>query len=94
MAQRHTQERRYREALEFYGHALEVQSLNLTDKHPKIRKICYAIGDIYCELDKLPNAMEKYNVAENKSLDVDEDDVLQQETTSLGESMEILMSRI
>ncbi|CAF2711151.1 unnamed protein product [Rotaria sp. Silwood2] len=94
MAQRHTQERRYREALEFYGHALEVQSLNLTDKHPKIRKICYAIGDIYCELDKLPNAMEKYNVAENKSLDVDEDDVLQQETTSLGESMEILMARI
>ncbi|CAF4996231.1 unnamed protein product, partial [Rotaria sp. Silwood1] len=94
MAERHTQERRYREALDFYEHALEVQSLNLTDKHQKIRKICYAIGDIYCELDKLPNAMEKYNVAENKSLDVDEDDVLQQETTSLEESMEILMARI
>lgn len=85
MAERHTNERRFREALAFYEHALEVQSLNLTDKHPKIRKICYAIGDIYCELDKLSNATEKYNVAENKSSDADVDDVLQEETTSSEE---------
>lgn len=96
IAKRHIQQQppRYREALDSYEHALEIQSLNLTDNHPKIRKICYAIGDIYCKLDKLPNAMEKYDVAENKNLNVDEDDVFQQDKINSEESMDILMARI
>ncbi|CAF0933020.1 unnamed protein product [Didymodactylos carnosus] len=61
---------------------------------PGNTKDLYAIGDIYYELDKLSNAMEKYIVAENKNSDADEDDILEEETISLEESMDILKARI
>jgi tetratricopeptide (TPR) repeat protein len=96
IAKRHLNEQppRYREALDFYEHALEIQSLNLTDNHPKIKKICYAMGNIYCKLDKLSNAMEKYDVAESKSSNIVEDDILQEDKINSEESMEILKARI
>jgi len=95
IAERHSQESHYHEALYFYEQALEVQCLNLTNNHPKIKKICYAIGDIYCKIDKLSNAMEKYDVAENKNSSTDDDDdVIQQDKLNSEESIEILMARI
>jgi tetratricopeptide (TPR) repeat protein len=94
IAERHSQEFHYREALYFYEQALEVQCLNLTNNHPKIKKICYAIGDIYCKIDKLSNAMEKYDVAEDKNSSTDDDDVLQQDKLNSEESIEIFMARI
>lgn len=94
IAERLIQLLRYREALDFYEHALEVQSLNLTDNHPKIRKICYAMGDIYCKLDKLANATEKYDVAESKSLESDNDIVFRDGKMNSKESIDIYMARI
>ncbi|UJR12748.1 hypothetical protein I4U23_016922 [Adineta vaga] len=94
IAERLFQLSRYRQALDFYEHALEVQSLNLADNHPKIRKLCYAIGDIYCKLDKLSIAIEKYDVAENKGLKSDGDIALRQEKNNSKESMDIFMARL
>ncbi|CAF4725439.1 unnamed protein product [Rotaria sp. Silwood1] len=92
--QRHIDQYQYREALDFYKHALEVQTLNLTSDHPGIKKICYAIGDIYCKLDKLSNAMEKYDVAENNSSNEDSENVAQQEKMNSEDSIEIFIARI
>ena len=90
IAERLIQQCRYREALHFYEHALEIQSLNLTYNHPKIKKIGYAIGDTYCKLDKIENAKEKYNAAEN----IDDADVLPQDNINSEEPIEIFMARI
>lgn len=94
IAQRHISQSRYHQALDFYEQALEVHALNFTDHHPKTRTICYAIGDIYCKLDKISNAMEKYDVAENKNVDEDEDNSFQGEKIKPGELMDILLCRI
>ncbi|CAF1629250.1 unnamed protein product, partial [Adineta ricciae] len=94
IAERLIQLSQYRQALDFYEHALEIQNLNLADNHPKIRKICYAIGDIYCKLDKLSIAIEKYDVAESKSLECNDDIALRQEKINSKESMDIFMARV
>lgn len=94
IARHHVSQSRYHQALDFYEHALEVQALNFTDHHPKIRTICYAIGDIYCKLDKISNAMEKYDVAENRNVDEDEEFMFQEEPINIEESMNILLCRI
>ncbi|CAF3778658.1 unnamed protein product [Adineta steineri] len=94
MAERYSLQSRYHEALYFYERALEVQSLNLAINHPQNRRIWYAMGDIYCKLDKLSNAKEKYDVAENKNSNTDEDDILPHEKIKCEESMEILIAQI
>lgn len=94
IAERLIQLSRYREALDFYEHALEVHSLNLADNHPKIRKVCYAMGDIYCKLDKLSMAIEKYDVAESKGSESDSDIGVRQEKINSKESMDICMARL
>ncbi|CAF4071804.1 unnamed protein product [Adineta steineri] len=94
LAERYIQQSRYHEALYFYERALEVQSLNLTFDHSQNRKMYYAMGDIYCKLDKLSNAKEKYDVAENTNSNTDEDDVLTQDKINAEESMDILMAQI
>ncbi|CAF1343170.1 unnamed protein product [Adineta steineri] len=94
LAGRYIQQSRYHEALYFYERALEVQNLNLTFDHSQNRKMYYAMGDIYCKLDKLSNAKEKYDVAENINSNTDEDDVLTQDKINAEESMDILMAQI
>ncbi|CAF3539810.1 unnamed protein product [Adineta steineri] len=94
MAECNIQQSRYHEALRFYERALEVQSLNLAINHPQNRRIWYAMGDIYCKLDKLSNARQTYDVGENKNSDIDEDDILPHEQIKYEESMEILIAQI
>ncbi|CAF1307133.1 unnamed protein product [Adineta ricciae] len=94
LADRYCQQSRYHEALYFYERALEVQSLNLTVDHPQNRKIFYAMGNVYCKIDKLSNAKEKYDIAENMNSNKDEDDVLIQDKINAEESMDILMAQI
>ncbi|CAF4091354.1 unnamed protein product [Rotaria magnacalcarata] len=94
IAQRHIDQSQYHRALDFYEDALAVQNLNFTSNHPSIRKTCYAVGNIYCKLDKLSNAMEKYEVAENASSHEYEDNVLQQEKITSEDAMDIVTARI
>ncbi len=83
----------YREALMSYERALEVYNLNLSKNNLEVKKIYYAMGDIMCDMDKLSNAMEKYDVAENNASEIDEDDTQSPEEEDSEESVEIWMAR-
>jgi tetratricopeptide (TPR) repeat protein len=83
----------YREALASYERALEVYNLNFSNNNLEVRKIYYAVGDIMCDMDKLLDAMEKYDVAENNYSDLDDDDTQPPEGEESEESVEIWMAR-
>jgi tetratricopeptide (TPR) repeat protein len=59
----------------------------------EVRKIYYAMGDIMCDMDKLLNAMEKYDVAEKNYSEMDDDDTDSPEREDSEEPVEIWMAR-
>jgi tetratricopeptide (TPR) repeat protein len=89
----HIRQSHYREALVSYERALEVYSLNLSNNNLEVRKIYYAMGNIMCDMDKLPNAIEKYDVAEDNNSDADESDTRSPEEEDSEDSVEIWMAR-
>jgi tetratricopeptide (TPR) repeat protein len=89
----HIRQANYRDALVWYERALEVYNLNLSNNNLEVRKIYYAMGDIMCDMDKLSNAMGKYDVAEDNYSELDENDTQSPEGEDSEDSVEILMAR-
>lgn len=83
----------YREALRAYERALEVYNLNLSNNNLEMKKIYYAMGNIMCDMDELPNAMEKYEAAEANYSDEDENNKQILEEEESEESVEMWMAR-
>ena len=83
----------YREALMSYERALEVCNLNFSKNNLEVKRIYYAMGDIMCDMDKLSDAMEKYDAVEDNYSEMNEDGTQLADGEDSDEPVEIWMAR-
>ncbi|CAF4411151.1 unnamed protein product, partial [Didymodactylos carnosus] len=63
IAETYFEENNYRQAIEMYQKALEIQQLNLPMDHRDIKQSYFKIGNTFCKMYKLNDAVEKYQFA-------------------------------
>ncbi|CAF3889765.1 unnamed protein product, partial [Rotaria sp. Silwood1] len=68
IAKSYFDEKNYNESLQFYERIIEIQIVNLPPDHIDIKMSYYKIGDIYCKMEKLDEALEKYEIAKADNL--------------------------
>ncbi|CAF4127870.1 unnamed protein product [Rotaria sp. Silwood2] len=65
----------YRDALQWFQHAVKVQALNLANDDIAIKLVHYQMGDTYSKLNQFDQACQNYEFAEtNTDEDTDQDD--------------------
>lgn len=63
----------YREALQYLKTSIDIQYINLADDDINIKLVYYRMGDVYCKMNQLDEALGKYSFAERDDTDEQEE---------------------
>lgn len=80
----------YSNAIKYFENAVEIQRLNLASDHLDIKHVYYKMGDVYCMMNRIDLACEKYEFAES---DISENDSDENTNTDNGYDEKRLSAR-
>ena len=74
LAEMRVRRNHYRQALKRFKNALEIQYLNLASDDINIKLVYYRMGDTYCKMNQLDEALHKYEFADGNDATEDADE--------------------
>lgn len=68
LGEMHVNHVQFRHALKYFKNAVEIQRLNLESDDMDIKLVYYRMGDIFCKMNQLDEALNRYNFAEDDDI--------------------------